>query len=491
MAKIESIDPPEKAVLLEKYPEEKMSQKQAMKISQKLREVYAKYLNTRNFGEMENAILTYDSARNLAIVDKQIVGAISFHQNELSGNIHVDHVGTLMSPKGTGAELVRTVVDLAYKGQWGMVLESTYEAMDFWNRLGFKRNKKVPYIFEVDFKRVNEIKEALGTIGRVKTEKNGVLKMKIEEITKEALSKAPDKDLKFLRYRFTKIWDKNFKDNEKVIAGDFERNDFIAKYRLLLKESQSRSLQHSTDDIDKEAFKKAMVIAKTGLDVSQFEALVEVENFIFVEKDFAEKEEIQITIQSETEIRNESLEVEIAEIFKVQSDKTCIFVYERNFSGEAIPLFHRVLQPVKKMIKTEIVNEDKEQNESELEMKFEKDDVPLIPIEKGDEQIVYGIVYEPDSTDSQGDAASAKEIRKAAYQFMEEVQIFKVNHKGKEVAVKVLENYLAPVSFSIGKKKVKKGSWVLVTRVLDKKIWEDIKKGDLTGYSMAGYARVS
>ena len=43
----------------------------------------------------------------------------------------------------------------------------------------------------------------------------------------------------------------------------------------------------------------------------------------------------------------------------------------------------------------------------------------------------------------------------------------------------------------IGKKKIKKGSWVLVTRVLDDNVWEDIKSGKLTGYSMAGYARAS
>lgn len=107
-----------------------------------------------------------------------------------------------------------------------------------------------------------------------------------------------------------------------------------------------------------------------------------------------------------------------------------------------------------------------------------------------DEHIVYGIVYEPDTEDAQGDAATAEEIKKAAYQFMEKVQVFKVNHDGENVDVKVLESYLAPVTFSIGKRKVKKGTWVLVTRVLDEKIWKAIKDGKLTGYSMAGYAKV-
>ena len=105
-----------------------------------------------------------------------------------------------------------------------------------------------------------------------------------------------------------------------------------------------------------------------------------------------------------------------------------------------------------------------------------------------DERIVYGIVYEPNVVDSQGDKASAKTIRKAAYQFMEHVQNFKVNHAGASVGVRVLENYLAPSSFTMAGQKVKKGTWVLATRVLDDTLWESVKKGELTGYSMAGRA---
>ena len=92
--------------------------------------------------------------------------------------------------------------------------------------------------------------------------------------------------------------------------------------------------------------------------------------------------------------------------------------------------------------------------------------------------------------DSQGDKANAEEIKKAAYQFMEEVQVFKVNHSGKKVKVKILENYLAPVDFTMSGQGIKKGTWLLTIRVLDAKIWKAIKDGKtLTGYSMAGYAQ--
>jgi len=120
------------------------------------------------------------------------------------------------------------------------------------------------------------------------------------------------------------------------------------------------------------------------------------------------------------------------------------------------------------------------------EQKFEKF-VPVF-VQKAEEQIVCGIVYEPDEVDAQGDTADAEEIRKAAYQFMEEVQAFKVNHEGRPVKARVLESYVAPDDLTIAGHRVKKGSWLLTTRILDKNVWEDIKSGKLTGYSMAGYA---
>lgn len=170
-AKIEPIEPPEKVVFLQRYGfNNNMNQTVAMKISQVLRRFYTKKLTTRNFGEMENAVLNYEAARTLAIVGKEIVGAISFYWDEVSKDLYIAHIGTLMSPKGTGAELVRTAVDTAHRGRWGIYLESTYEAIDFWKRLGFIQNKKVLYVFDADFKRVSQIREALGSTGRVKKE---------------------------------------------------------------------------------------------------------------------------------------------------------------------------------------------------------------------------------------------------------------------------------------------------------------------------------
>lgn len=103
-----------------------------------------------------------------------------------------------------------------------------------------------------------------------------------------------------------------------------------------------------------------------------------------------------------------------------------------------------------------------------------------------DERIVVGVVYEPDEEDTQGDYATAEEIRTAAYSFMENGQTYHVMHKGVAVNIGVLESYLAPVEFAVGEETVKKGTWMLTSRIIDADMWADIKSGKLAGYSMGG-----
>jgi len=113
--------------------------------------------------------------------------------------------------------------------------------------------------------------------------------------------------------------------------------------------------------------------------------------------------------------------------------------------------------------------------------------ITIIPLQKNDEQVVCGIVYEPDEVDSQGDTTDAEEIRKACFYFMEHGGEIRLNHKGSRIDATVLENYIAPADFVVEGRPVKKGSWVMSVRVNDEKIWKGIKDGDFQGFSMAGY----
>jgi DNA adenine methylase len=117
--------------------------------------------------------------------------------------------------------------------------------------------------------------------------------------------------------------------------------------------------------------------------------------------------------------------------------------------------------------------------------------IPLIKgMDPDDERYVLGVVLEPEVVDAQGDIYSAEEVRQAAHRFMEEfgglglMHRFRVNDQ-----VKVLESYLAPVDLTLGGATVRKGTWLLAVRILSDELWEQVKDGQLTGFSIGGSAR--
>jgi hypothetical protein len=119
-------------------------------------------------------------------------------------------------------------------------------------------------------------------------------------------------------------------------------------------------------------------------------------------------------------------------------------------------------------------------------------DVRLLPVEKADEdrRIVLGVVLEPNSVDTQGDTISPDEIEHAAHRWLAKYQDRGFMHRqivnGK---IEIYESYLAPVNLTLGGQKVKKGTWLLMYHVLDDDLWSAIKRGDMTGFSMGGFAR--
>jgi len=105
-----------------------------------------------------------------------------------------------------------------------------------------------------------------------------------------------------------------------------------------------------------------------------------------------------------------------------------------------------------------------------------------------DRQIIGVVVYAPDEVDTQGDAATAEEIEKAAHKFNLGKKEFKIMHEGKSIDVDLLETYIMPTDVQFDEQKVKKGSWFVVCKINDKKVWKKIKSGELGGISMGGEA---
>lgn len=114
--------------------------------------------------------------------------------------------------------------------------------------------------------------------------------------------------------------------------------------------------------------------------------------------------------------------------------------------------------------------------------------VPIY-INKADEKmLVYGEVYVPNEGDSHDEYMTAEDIEKAAHEYLEAFRKMDTQHDYKDGSGVPVESYIAPVDFTVGDHKIVKGTWVLVSKANDD-TWEAIKKGDITGYSLAGHAK--
>lgn len=131
------------------------------------------------------------------------------------------------------------------------------------------------------------------------------------------------------------------------------------------------------------------------------------------------------------------------------------------------------------------------------------DDAPSIPKElakrlesevvilsKQEEQrLVTGIVLVPEEVDSQNDIYSAEEVQKASFAYMEAFQNVGLMHRKMVTGkVRIVESFIAREDYTEGGQSVKKGTWVMTTRVLDDALWKAVKEGKLTGYSIGGSA---
>jgi hypothetical protein len=130
----------------------------------------------------------------------------------------------------------------------------------------------------------------------------------------------------------------------------------------------------------------------------------------------------------------------------------------------------------------------KSAEESKVEPNVELD-VKLIFKADDEERKVYGIVYVPNEVDAQGDWIEDKALEKAAHNFMLDYQKMDTMHNMEEGAGKILESYIAPVDFDINGEHISKGTWVLVSQP-NENVWNQIKRGELTGYSLFGTAEV-
>lgn len=120
---------------------------------------------------------------------------------------------------------------------------------------------------------------------------------------------------------------------------------------------------------------------------------------------------------------------------------------------------------------------------------------------KGEEKrLVTGVVLEPDEVDAQDDWEKVETIERAAHLFLANynkspddggTQLGVMHKVFGDIGVELVECYVAPAAFKLGKKKVKKGSWIVTVHISSDKRWEEVKSGKLNGFSVGGVATVA
>ena len=107
-----------------------------------------------------------------------------------------------------------------------------------------------------------------------------------------------------------------------------------------------------------------------------------------------------------------------------------------------------------------------------------------------EERFIFGVVLVPNEPDAQGDIYSAHEVAKAAHAYMETTSgTFKLMHAGNPVeGLRVLETYVTKTVETHNDEIFPIGTWLMAARVLDDTLWDQIKKGVFTGFSIGGSA---
>lgn len=124
--------------------------------------------------------------------------------------------------------------------------------------------------------------------------------------------------------------------------------------------------------------------------------------------------------------------------------------------------------------------EEESQNEG-YETEFVKAD--------DEQQVVKGIVIEPEVEDTDGNWTTREEIEKAAHKFLKDGNMT-VGHEHflQMPDSYVVESHITEKDQEINGQEVKEGSWVVGIKVEDPELWKAVKKGRYGGFSIGGDA---
>ena len=106
---------------------------------------------------------------------------------------------------------------------------------------------------------------------------------------------------------------------------------------------------------------------------------------------------------------------------------------------------------------------------------------------KADEEkrIVCGVVLEPESFDLQGHRLTADEIKRSGEEYLKKSRVFFDRHR-KPAKAELVKFWFVDKDQMVYGQLVKANSWVICVHVSDDRIWDRIKRGEYTGFSVGG-----
>ena len=109
-----------------------------------------------------------------------------------------------------------------------------------------------------------------------------------------------------------------------------------------------------------------------------------------------------------------------------------------------------------------------------------------VPISKTFEGVVYSIVAQPETPDFQGDIWPADEIRKAAFNFMEQSRLFNRSHTDEILPVSLVESWVTREAGTLGDEEYLPGSWLIGIRINSPDLMDQILSGEYSAVSIEG-----
>jgi len=265
---------------------------------------------------------------------------------------------------------------------------------------------------------------------------------------------------------------------------NIEKECTVGDHLLVLQEMSNRGMEHSinvSEGLDFDTCCKAFAIGLSYTEISLL-GLSEVRKQMVMQTLILDKVKFATKGDAVLWIKNHNFKIKPV----APDDTENSWRFRQRDPGEFVEESFRTIS-ITDGVKG-VVGKLKEANTNKRDVEKQ---VRLLPIDKAeDKRVVFGIVLEPETVDSQGDVISEDEISNAAHVWLAELQDRGIMHQSIENdKLDIYESYLAPVDFDVNGQEVKKGSWLLMYHVKDGALWEEIKRGEFTGFSIGGFAR--